>query len=132
VHEHVNLEGQAGHLSGELEHFAFPTISVWVEKHNRYSNWEARVDLSREATASASNAAISPDLARKRKLKHLARRLPFRPTLRFIYHYVIRGGILDGYRGFVFCRLMAIYEFLSLTKGAEIRRSSGPSHGKRE
>src|ERR1041384_6217460 len=43
VHEHVILDGKAGHLRGEMEHYAFPTIDVWVEKHNRYSNWEARL-----------------------------------------------------------------------------------------
>ena len=124
VHEHVNLDGEAGHLTAELEHYAFPSISVWVEKHNRYSNWEARIDIDESATKSAKTAKIDPALARKRRLKHMARRLPFRPLLRFIYHYVLRGGFRDGYRGFVFCRLMGIYEFLSAAKGHELRRQN--------
>lgn len=124
VHEHVQLEGKAGHLTGEMEHYAFPTLSIWVEKHNRYSNWEAKLDTSNEATQSATHAKIDPGLARKRRLKQLARRLPFRPFIRFSYHYFWRMGILDGYRGFIFCRLMGIYEFLSVAKGAEIRRSN--------
>lgn len=123
VHEHVQLEGEAEHLTGEMEHYAFPTLSIWVEKHNRYSNWEAKLDASPAATRSAINADLNPQLARKRRLKQLARRLPFRPTIRFCYHYFWRLGLLDGYRGFVFCRLMAIYEFLSVAKGAELRRS---------
>ena len=74
-------------------------------------------------SSAAANAALDPALARKRRLKHFAARLPFRPTLRFFYHYVVRAGFLDGYRGFVFCRLMAFYEFLSLTKARELSRT---------
>ncbi|MDO8541006.1 MAG: glycosyltransferase family 2 protein [Opitutaceae bacterium] len=124
VHEHVLLQGRAGRLRHELEHFAFPTISVWVEKHNRYSSWEARLANSAvgSADSAASAAALDPALGRKRRLKHLAQRLPFRPSLRFIYHYVVQAGFLDGYRGYVFCRLMAWYEFLSVAKANELRR----------
>jgi len=116
VHEHVELDGASGELAGELEHYAFPNIATWVEKHNRYSDWEAKVD---QVAGEASASDIDPSLARKRRMKTMARKLPFRPTLRFLYHYIFRLGILDGYRGFVFCRLMAFYEFLSVIKGAE-------------
>ena len=124
IHEHVILNGRFGRLQGEMEHYAFPTIDVWVEKHNRYSNWEARLLTSAAASKATVGAAIDPELARKRRLKDLASRLPFRPALRFFYHYVLRAGFLDGYRGFVFCRLMAFYEFLSMTKANELRRTS--------
>ena len=127
VHEHVILNGCSGQLRHEMEHYAFPTIAIWVEKHNRYSNWEARLTESTAGAAEASQAAITPALARKRHLKQLASRLPFRPTLRFVYHYLLRGGFLDGYRGYVFCRLMGFYEFMSVTKTAELHRTSSPA-----
>jgi len=114
------LSGTAGRLRHEMEHYAFPTIEIWVEKHNRYSNWEARQPAAVEAVA------IDPALARKRRLKRWASRMPFRPALRFGYHYVLRAGFLDGYRGFVFCRLMAFYEFLSVAKAAELHRRRRP------
>jgi len=41
VHEHVILRGSTGRLSHEVLHYPYPTIDSWVEKHNRYSNWEA-------------------------------------------------------------------------------------------
>jgi glycosyltransferase involved in cell wall biosynthesis len=119
VHEHVILRGRTGYLSAPMEHYAFPTVAAWVEKHNRYSNWEAMVS---DAPATASTGHLEAGLARKRRLKLLARSLPFRPTLRFFYHYVWRAGFLDGYRGYVFCRLMAFYEFLSAVKVQELRR----------
>lgn len=127
VHEHVLFQGSAGRLQHEMEHYAFPTIDIWVEKHNRYSNWEARVLASFAAQRAASTASLDPALARKRRLKHLAARIPFRPTLRFLYHYVWRAGFLDGYRGYVFCRLMGIYEFLGAAKAHELRRTRRPS-----
>lgn len=121
VHEHVELQGTAGHLAGEMEHYAFPDITIWVEKHNRYSSWEACVQLQGAATDAAG---LEPSLASKRRLRRLAWRLPFRPTLRFLYHYLWRAGFLDGYRGFVFCRLMGWYEFLNAAKTAELRRKT--------
>ncbi|HEY3756464.1 MAG TPA: glycosyltransferase family 2 protein [Opitutaceae bacterium] len=124
VHEHVVLQGRSARLQSDMDHYAFPTISSWVEKHNRYSNWEARVLVSSAASAAAHRANIAADLARKRRLKHLAGRVPFRPTLRFLYHYVLRAGFLDGYRGFVFCRLMGFYDFLSVSKASELRRAA--------
>ena len=123
MHEHVVLEGIAGHLTGEMEHYAFPTISIWVEKHNRYSNWEARLLLSEKGLDAAGKAEIHPVLSRKRRLKNLATHVPFRPALRFFYHYVIRAGFLDGRRGYVFCRLMGFYEFLSAAKASELRHA---------
>lgn len=126
VHEHVILNGRSGRLREEMEHYAFPTIEAWVEKHNRYSNWEAALLNSSRGGPAAARANIDPALARKRWLKHLARRLPGRPTLRFLYHYVLRAGFLDGRRGFIFCRLMAFYELLSSAKATELRRSGPP------
>jgi glycosyltransferase involved in cell wall biosynthesis len=125
VHEHVQLAGSAGYLAGEMEHYAFPDIATWVEKHNRYSNWEARLQLSAGESSHLPSPALDPGLARKRRLRRLAWSLPFRPTLRFLYHYVWRAGFLDGYRGFIFCRLMGWYEFLSAAKARELRRQAG-------
>lgn len=127
VHEHVLLTGRAGRLQHDMEHYAFPTIATWVEKHNRYSNWEARILASAGTSATTAGTAIDPGLARKRRLKHFAGHLPFRPTLRFLYHFIWRTGFLDGYRGFVFCRLMGWYEFLSVAKAKEQRRSRASS-----
>jgi glycosyltransferase involved in cell wall biosynthesis len=125
VHEHVVIQGRLGRLQHEMEHYAFPTIAVWVEKHNRYSNWEARLLASTEGRRAAAAAHQDATITRRRRLKSFASHLPFRPTLRFLYHYILRGGILDGYRGFVFCRLMGFYEFLSVAKAQELRRGAG-------
>ena len=52
VHEHVVVQGATGHLECEMDHYAFPSVEVFVEKHNRYSNWEARVALDQHLSGS--------------------------------------------------------------------------------
>ena len=118
VHEHVLVDGPVGRLRAELDHHAYPDIATWVEKHNRYSNWEAAVEV-RGVHATTPGAAAG--LRGRRRVKGLVRRLPFRPTMRFLYSYVVRGGFLDGYPGYVLSRLMATYELLSVLKAREAR-----------
>jgi hypothetical protein len=36
--------------------------------------------------------------------------------------YVLRRGFLDGWPGYLYCRLLASYEFMIVLKMAEIRR----------
>ena len=57
VHEHVVVEGTTGRLRCEMDHYAFPSVEVFVEKHNRYSNWEARVAAA-ERSAGRANCRV--------------------------------------------------------------------------
>ena len=118
VHEHVVPNGPVAYMKHDMLHFAFPNVYTFIEKHNRYSNWEAAVQFKHadERGEVIGNA----DLTRRRKLKTLSRHMPFRPTLRFLYSYIWRLGILDGRAGYVFCRLLGIYEFLSVVKYREL------------
>jgi len=120
VHEHVVVKGATGRLTFEIDHFAFPTVEVFVEKHNRYSNWEARVAVEGNLQGEQSFAHEHVDL--KRRLKAFSRRLPFRPLLRFLYVYIWQKGFLDGRAGFYFARLHAFYEFLCVAKTYELRQ----------
>lgn len=121
VHEHVVVNGPTGRLRCEMDHYAFPTVEVFVEKHNRYSNWEARVSAERQLAGSDARIG-SATVGRRRKLKLLSQRLPFRPLLRFLYIYVWQKGFLDGREGYYFARLHAVYEFLSVAKTYELTR----------
>ncbi len=121
VHEHVIVQGVTGRLSCQIDHYAFPSIEVFVEKHNRYSNWEARVSADRRLPGSAAKIGNGP-VAQRRKLKRLSQRLPCRPLLRFLYVYIWQKGFLDGREGYYFARLHAFYEFLSVAKTYELIR----------
>lgn len=122
VHEHIIVEGTTGRLRCEMDHYAFASIDVFVEKHNRYSNWEARLEVEEGLASSSSLAPQAPAVRLRRALKRAVRHLPFRPTLRFIYVYFLQGGFLDGREGFIFARLHAVYEFLAMAKAAELRK----------
>ena len=120
IHEHVVVQGSTSKLTSIMDHHAFPTIDSFVEKHNRYSNWEAIV----ESSSKDNESALQHDAVKgKRRLRRIFRKLPFRPTLRFLYVYLWQGGILDGWPGYVFARLHAQYEFLSVAKAKAISRS---------
>ncbi|MGC8642106.1 MAG: glycosyltransferase family 2 protein [Isosphaeraceae bacterium] len=111
AHEHVMLSGCVRRLHCRLDHYAYPTISKWVEKHNRYAVWEAAM-FNRFLTESIP-AGIGPGKRFKRWLKRFYLRLPMRPLVRFLYSYIFRLGFLDGKPGFVFCSLLAFYDFLA-------------------
>jgi len=121
VHEHICLKGKAGRLKTEMNHYAFPDVYTFVEKHNRYSNWEAQVSM--EALEKKDVNLNDSIICLKRKLKTLSRNLPLRPLLRFLYVYVIQRGFLDGLEGYYFARLHGIYEFLSICKTYELRNN---------
>lgn len=122
VHEHVIVNGPTGRLRCEMDHYAFPSVDVFVEKHNRYSNWEARVSADQQL--SGSDAQIGSNLVgRRRRLKQLSQRLPFRPLLRFLYVYIWQKGFLDGREGYYFARLHGVYELLSIAKTYELTRA---------
>jgi glycosyltransferase involved in cell wall biosynthesis len=121
VHEHVVVQGRTGRLKAEMNHYAFPSVDVFVEKHNRYSNWEARVALDRFLHGS-SRQLQHQTVGQVRALKQLSQRLPFRPWLRFLYVYFWQRGFLDGREGYYFARLHGFYEFLSVAKTFELKK----------
>ncbi len=123
VHEHVIVRGATGRLRCEMDHYAFPSVEVFIEKHNRYSNWEARVSADRQLAGSGAQIS-SGQVERRRDLKQLSQRLPFRPLLRFLYIYVWQKGFLDGREGYYFARLHALYELLSVAKTYELTRTN--------
>jgi glycosyltransferase involved in cell wall biosynthesis len=131
AHEHVELQGQARRLVHELDHHAYPTIAVWVEKHNRYARWEA--EQFERFLRDPIPRSIGFGKRFKRRLKKLYLRLPLRFVLRFFYAYVLRLGFLDGMPGLVFCTLLSFYDFLAWANVYEQRvtRGAAPQAGSR-
>lgn len=129
VHEHIKLApeaGEAGFLDHDLLHYEIADFSEWIEKHNRYSSWEASV------ARHGSPQDIQPRLwgtpqQRRRWLKHAARLMPCRPTLRFFYHFVLRQGFREGYLGLSLARLLAAYESMTLAKNHELKTKDDTS-----
>lgn len=129
VHEHVILKGQASYLKNDMLHEDFRDIYEWLARHNRYSNWEARVYYN-ILQGRSENDSIGADLfgdavQRKRFLKKIWVRLPFKPTLRFILVYFLRLGFLDGRAGYIYSRLLSQYEYHIGVKLYELRQFGG-------
>ena len=72
-----SLNGKALRLTHELDHHAYPTIAVWVEKHNRYAVWEAA--MFERFLREPIPASIGRGKRFKRLLKKVYLRLPMRP-----------------------------------------------------
>lgn len=114
VHERLIVDGTIDRLKTPLIHEDLKGISAYLERHNLYSGWEARVRSKYLASGSFGSRTIQPSLTgnvqeRRRFLKTIAIRMPFEPVLWFLYHYVFRLGFLEGKPGFVASRIRAGY-----------------------
>lgn len=123
VHEHVLLTGAAGRLASPMDHYAYPSISEFIEKHRRYAQWEAEMD-DRRSNLRQDGSNISKTLLARRFLKRLGRQFPFPHWLRFVYHYAIKLGFMDGVEGYIFCHLLAEYEYWIWARTFEIRKAA--------
>ncbi len=117
IHERLIVDGRVGKLSTPLIHDDFKGLQAYLERHNHYSTWEARVrfqTLYGAGPAGKCQSSIKPSLfgdvqERRRFLKLVAMRVPGEPLLWFLYHYVIRLGFLEGRRGFIASQIRAQY-----------------------
>lgn len=125
VHSRCVSDRPTGRLKSHFIHYSFNKgLSAWYDKHNRYSSVEADLALAGGRRAPVDwRGLVSGDPAdRRASVKAIAARLPFRPSLRFLYMYVLRGGFLDGWAGYSYCRMIASYELMIEIKTAERRR----------
>jgi len=129
VHEHVILQGKVGYLKQDMLHIDFRDLYQWLARHNRYSNWEARVYYNlltgKNDSDTIGGNLFGDAVQRKRFLKKIWIRLPFKPTLRFILFYFIRLGFLDGVPGYIYARLLSQYEYQIGVKLYELRKFGG-------
>ncbi len=81
VHEEIVTEGPVGFLKNKIEHNSYRSMDEYISKINRY----------------ASLQAIDYDSRVKRiTIYHLV----FKPFYRFLKHYIIQAGFMDGFPGF--------------------------------
>ena len=92
VHERVQCDGPVLRLAGEIEHFAYRDLADQQRRLSRYARMMAE-QMHAEG--------------RRAGLRHLLAN----PAWRFLRGYVLRGGFLDGWRGFAIAVLDAQYVF---------------------
>lgn len=121
VHEHVVVEGRTAKLCNSLIHHNVESLSRHIQKHDEYSNWEARV-----LSGSGSDREIPPSLRgtqaqRRRWLKRKLFAIPGSPVLLFLYRYGLRLGFLDGVPGLIYCAFQAVQMFHTKAKIYELK-----------
>jgi len=117
------IHGSHGYLKGMLVHYNFSKgIGEWIDKHNRYSELEALegMKLLRQEAGPQPRLFSSDPALRRRALKNLSFRLPWRPFVKFLYMYVGKRGWLDGRAGFAYCVLQTFYEYMIVLKMREL------------
>ena len=114
VHEHVIVEGKSLRLKNALRHHNVESISRYIQKHDEYSNWDARVWLEGEANSAELPPSLSGNQAQRRRwLRKRLFALPGSSLLLFIYRYFFRLGFLDGVPGLIYCGFQGI-QFLHI------------------
>ncbi len=114
VHERVIVDGNVGRLRTPLIHEDFKGLHAYLDRHNRYSTWEATLRHRYLQAGSYGEDTIKPRLLgntqeRRRWLKSLIIKLPFESQLWFCYHYLFKLGFLEGWPGLIASQIRANY-----------------------
>jgi glycosyltransferase involved in cell wall biosynthesis len=125
VHEHVVVTGTTGRLTNSVRHDNWNSLDRYIEKHNQYSNWDARVQHER-LDGEIAPAFWGNQAARRRWLKRSLLRVPGSPFLWLTHKYIWKLGMLDGIPGLIYCGLQAIQMFHIKAKMYEMRITGSP------
>lgn len=104
VHEYwaMNNDQDVGSLKGDLLHYSFYTISDHVRQIEKFTEMSARAAVANGKSCSVLKILIVPQWS-------------------FFVSYIVRLGILDGYYGYMVCKLSS---YASLLKYSKIRQYS--------
>ena len=106
VHEEVDIEGSMEILKQRLDHYSYVTLNDYLDKFTQYTDLEV-VRM------------------REKGVRFSWMRLFLVPEVRFIHTYVLKGGFLDGYEGYLFHLLSAVYAFVKYAKLREADKRAG-------
>lgn len=105
VHEDMKMAGPLGHLSGDLIHWAYPTLESFIEHANRYSSLGAQMEVD------------------QRRVGFSFINIVLRPMVRFLYSYFFRLGFLDGREGLLVLMTHASYVSWKYAKAWELSKA---------
>jgi glycosyltransferase involved in cell wall biosynthesis len=125
VHEHIVVEGPTRRLHNPLVHHNVESLSRYIQKHDEYSNWEARVLVQGERGERELVPAFWGTQAQRRRwLKKKLYAVPGSPVLLFLYRYFLRLGFMDGVPGLIYCGFQAVQMFHTKAKIYELKTRS--------
>jgi glycosyltransferase involved in cell wall biosynthesis len=105
--------GPKGKLKGDLLHYQYATVAMYVEHMNRYSSASVPLVLRKGRTC--------------RGLLEFVAMTVVNPLLTFVKNYIFRGGFLDGREGLLFHMYHSAYTSWKYAKAWEASREVTPS-----
>jgi glycosyltransferase involved in cell wall biosynthesis len=121
IHEHVLVDGRVGRLREAIRHENVNSLFRYIEKHNQYSEWEARVAIEANKDGTLPPSLFGNQAQQRRWLRSVVYAMPGSPVLVFLYWYLFRLGFLDGTPGCVYCAFRAVQLFHSKAKILELK-----------
>lgn len=88
VHETIATKGELGFFKNRIEHYSYKSFDHYISKMNHYGALRGK-QFHQEG--------------RKVNLYHIL----VKPPARFVIHYFIRRGFLDGFPGYIFAKTQA-------------------------
>jgi glycosyltransferase involved in cell wall biosynthesis len=123
VHEHVVVDGATAHLKNPLLHRNVESLSRYIQKHDEYSNWEAKVWVEGGGVGQLPPSLFGTQAQRRRWLKKTFMRIPGAPVWFFFFKYFFSLGFLDGVPGLIYCGFQAVQMFHVKSKIYELQRA---------
>lgn len=100
VHEIVKTTGLIFETQYSIHHFSYRNLENYFEKFNKYTTLGAQKEISKNKKLSKFQIAL-------------------RPFITFINLYFVRGGLMNGWPGFVWCMCSGFYPFVKYAKVIE-------------
>jgi glycosyltransferase involved in cell wall biosynthesis len=100
VHESIvakEATAKIGQLEGDILHYSYKSLSDHTKKIELYSELAARNAIEKGEKVTIFKIVLGP-------------------MWKFLYNYVLRGGFLDGYLGYVVCKNIAYTGFIKYVK----------------
>lgn len=101
VHEKVQTDGRVLNLKGHVDHYSYRDVANYFEKFNRYTSFAAKELFKRNKKTSWPNI--------------IARWL-----MSWFRFYIIKGGFINGYQGFVWSFFSGFYTAVKYIKLKEL------------
>jgi glycosyltransferase involved in cell wall biosynthesis len=102
-HDALNVEGVVSHLSGDMLHYSYDSISAHVLQTNKFSTIEAHTLFTKGKRATLM-------------------KLVTRPLYQFFKDYILKKGFLDGRYGFIICFINSLYVLLKYAKMMDMEK----------
>lgn len=107
IHEEVVMQAGSskGFLKGDLLHYSYYSLEQHLSQANKFTDLTAKAAF---------------DKGKKAGLVKIF----FNPYFKFFKDYILKFGFLDGYQGFVICKISAYATLLKYTKLREMYKNS--------